>query len=110
MSYRQYDLLSSQGLRIVLGHRPTTSAGGFGKNRPIVFTTVNRKIKRKRAEIEHSRRWSQLQLRSLFRSNLGEDVSLGQVSLSYHPSGIREFVYFTLDFKAIGKYKVDSTM
>jgi len=63
MSYRQYDLLSSQSLRIVLGRRPTISAGGFGKNRPIVFTTVNRKARRKRAEIEHPRRWSPLQLR-----------------------------------------------
>lgn len=105
MSYRRYDLLSSQDLRIVLGH-PTTFAGGFGKNRTIVFTIVNRKARRKRTEIERLRQRSRLQPRSLL-SNLGEEVSLGQVSLGHHPSDIRESVYFTMDFEAIGKYEVD---
>lgn len=105
MSYRRYDLLSSQDLRIVLGH-PTTSAGGFSKNRTIVFTIVNRKARRKRAEIERLRQRSRLQPRSLL-SNLSEEVSFGQVSLGHHSSGIRESVYFTMDFEAIRKYEVD---
>lgn len=67
---------------------------------------VNRKAKRKGAEIEQLHRQSQVQSRFLL-SVFSKMVSRGQVSLGRYPSDIRGSVYFTADFQTLENHELD---